>query len=734
MVGGAAEKCCRITPTEKELAGLTVWHLDCGLTTEILSRNKHMRDTIGTLESEPAPRQAPDMNEAVETIRGKKVRFAYASGARPLNGYTIKRGIGVGGFGEVYFAISDSGKEVALKHIKRNLDIELRGVRQCLNLKHVNLISLWDICTTESGESWVVMEYVPGDSLRDAVERHPGGMPLEEVQRWFRSACAGVNYLHNNGIVHRDLKPGNIFYDADEDVVKIGDYGLSKFISCSRRSGQTESVGTFHYMAPEIGKGVYGKEIDIYALGVILYEMLCGRLPFDGETSQEIIMKHLTADVNLDPVPAAFRSVLFRALAKDPDERYHSIDEMIVDCPAGNGGQTYITSQPGSLGGANARPKPRSIPVAANSLAATPALEKETHYIGDDPEIVYGRIEPVLDAEIIDDKPGMKVLGVSLSAAKNEPIARAMVSTYHSAVDQWNRSKLGTTAKTCLLVVAALVLVTNSTWLLPLGLVFACVYLPYLVVRTWFSSSPKAKVAKPVKLSRRDFEYQMRQSLLARTTRERMGDLTGSLLTSAIVAMVFGLLTGTFFSQQPSVVGWSLGVWVTLTAIAASWSILVFGKVWEDSSGENLVRRFWMLAMGLLVALFSYGVGQGLELDYGPLKLASSTDILDPAWQANLVDAESGRPKLALFLIFFGGVFAALRWWRQADPTRKTRLSIWSVSLCWLAAILLSEAFQFPQIAGCLVVVAAAGATQLAAPWISQAQRRQIRLAAMGRA
>ena len=72
------------------------------------------------------------------------MRFSYSSGSRPLNGYTIKRGIGVGGFGEVYFALNDAGKEVALKKIQRNLDIELRGVGYCLNLKHVNLISLWD--------------------------------------------------------------------------------------------------------------------------------------------------------------------------------------------------------------------------------------------------------------------------------------------------------------------------------------------------------------------------------------------------------------------------------------------------------------------------------------------------------------------------------------------------------------------------------------------------------------
>ena len=234
------------------------------------------------------------------------MKFTYPSGATPLDGYTIKRGIGIGGFGEVYFALNDAGKEVALKKIQRNLDVELRGVRQCLNMKHVNLISLWDIRTTGEGESWVVMEYVPGPSLRDVLEANQNGLQDDDVKSWFASTASGVSYLHENGIVHRDLKPGNIFCDMHEQVIKIGDYGLSKYISCSRRSGQTESVGTFHYMAPEIGKGVYGKEIDLYALGIILFELTTGLVPFDGESAQEIIMKHLTAEPDVSVVPAPF--------------------------------------------------------------------------------------------------------------------------------------------------------------------------------------------------------------------------------------------------------------------------------------------------------------------------------------------------------------------------------------------------------------------------------------------
>ena len=270
---------------------------------------------------------SPLQSEPVERPKAAQ-RFTYASGDRPLPGYTIKRGVGRGGFGEVYFAVSDAGKEVALKLIRRNLDVELRGVTQCLNLKHPNLVSVHDIRTDEHDDHWVIMEYVSGASLEDLIDRHPQGMPRDILLHWFEGICAGVAYLHDHGIVHRDLKPANIF--LDDGGVKIGDYGLSKFISCSRRSGQTESVGTVHYMAPEIANGRYGREIDAYALGIILFEMLTGRVPFEGESVGEVLMKHLTAEPNLDALEEPFRTVVRGAMAKDPAQRINDAAEMMA--------------------------------------------------------------------------------------------------------------------------------------------------------------------------------------------------------------------------------------------------------------------------------------------------------------------------------------------------------------------------------------------------------------------
>jgi serine/threonine protein kinase len=254
------------------------------------------------------------------------MKFTYSSGQRPLEGYTLKRGIGRGGFGEVYLAVSDGGKEVALKLLRDNQEIELRGVAQCLNLKHPNLVALFDLRTDNRGEHWVVMEHVAGESLHVILGRHPEGLPMELAREWFLGLARAIAYLHDHGIVHRDLKPGNVF--IENGAVKVGDYGLSKAISSSQRTAQTQSIGTVHYMAPEISSGNYNKSIDIYAAGVILYEMLTGKVPFDGESAGEVLMKHLTAPPDLSAVPPMFVPILSRALSKNPAQRYLSMTEL----------------------------------------------------------------------------------------------------------------------------------------------------------------------------------------------------------------------------------------------------------------------------------------------------------------------------------------------------------------------------------------------------------------------
>ncbi len=253
--------------------------------------------------------------------------YTFRYGDRPIDGITVQRAVGRGGFGEVYYALTDSGKQVALKYLRDNPEVELRGISHVMNLKSPHLITIYDVRRNEEGDPFVVMEYISGPSLRELLLAAPSGLGPQKAAFFTLGMAKGLAYLHDRGIVHRDLKPANIFYD--DGYVKIGDYGLSKHIAVSRHSAQTVSVGTVHYMAPEIGSGNYTKAIDIYALGVMLYEMLTGRLPFTGSSMAEVLMKHVSDRPNLAGIPEPFATVIARALVKDPAGRYQDVNEMV---------------------------------------------------------------------------------------------------------------------------------------------------------------------------------------------------------------------------------------------------------------------------------------------------------------------------------------------------------------------------------------------------------------------
>ena len=297
------------------------------------------------------------------------MKFTYRSGQQPLPGYTIKRGIGIGGFGEVYFAVTDGGKEVALKWIRSNLDIEMRGVQQCLNLKHPNLVHLYDIRADAQGNHWLVMEYVAGEPLSTILSRHPNGVAPELAAQWFHGLAQAIHCLHEHGIVHRDLKPGNIF--LENGLIKVGDYGLCKFIADSHHAGMTKDVGTVHYMAPEISTGTYNRQIDIYAAGVLLYEMLTGHVPFEGESAGEILMKHLTVPPDLSRVPKEFVTVVEKALTKNPAHRFQTITEMAKEVAAVVNANEAWRDSPAKL-----TPPPAKMPLADLPMAirVTPTL------------------------------------------------------------------------------------------------------------------------------------------------------------------------------------------------------------------------------------------------------------------------------------------------------------------------------------------------------------------------
>lgn len=663
-------------------------------------------------------------------------RFRYAPDETPLDGYTLQRGLGIGGFGEVYFAKSDAGKEVALKRIQRNLDVELRGVQNCLNLKHINLISLFDIRTDDAGDSWVVMEYVPGPSLRDIIEVHEKGMPGHQIERWFAPIASGVAYLHDSGIIHRDLKPANIFLDEDENVIKIGDYGLSKFISNSHRSGQTETVGTFHYMAPEIGKGVYGKGVDVYAMGVVLYEMLTGTVPFDGESSHEIIMKHMTADPDLDQVPFDFREAIRRSLLKDPDARFGSIDELNEFLPwkdLGNSPAAILNSERFTL--PTRYDKTRSNGHQAmrgaleqsqfeagilfgplkDSTAGSPPnngrREQEVHFIGKPaiPETsqVAEQLEPRAQANL-----------------DSEPIAAALSTTWEGFADWFHDSSVSTPLKIFVLLCVGFAITANSQWLLPAALGLGFIYLVYFGVR-YLILSPVEGELQPKKLSRRRkkqlLHEAMRDQLIQSDFTSRATELTGGLLVAAVVCIALNLLglaiTESLFASATN--SWALFAWSAIVSVVASWSLLVMGKFCETSDGEWFQRRIATMIVGVLIGGIAFASSSYFNVDF-----ASSSSLgFNPLISSGLVF--SGNP-LVTNVLFFAGIFTAIRWGRQVDPTRRSRLSVVAVGLCVIWAALLGHLLDFVPLLSCILIVVVSIAIQMSSPWINTTDRKML--------
>jgi len=209
-----------------------------------------------------------------------------------------------------------------------------------------------------------------------------------------------------------------------------------------------------------------------------------------------------------------------------------------------------------------------------------------------------------------------------------------------------------------------------------------------------------------------------RNDLRQRPMAVRLAELTGSFLLAAVVGSVMSLvmllLANRQFDGSPTM--WSMFAWIAICTVAASWALLALGKTWETGSGDAIHRRFVMLMVGLLFGAVAFGLGQVLMVEFNDSASLVVTGLPDNHIPDSLYSGD-GHPLLPAFLIYFGSLFVLLRWWKQVDPLRKTRLSLWSVFVCVVAAWVMHQLWQFPQPWGFMLAANIAVTTQLSAPW-----------------
>jgi beta-lactam-binding protein with PASTA domain len=255
--------------------------------------------------------------------------------------YVIKRKLGSGGMADVYLAEDQElGRRVALKllderHASDEQFVERfrREAQSAASLNHPSIVSIFDRGRAE-GTYYIAMEYLDGRTLKELLIRN-GPTPIPIAIDYARQILGALSFAHRNGIIHRDIKPHNIIVGSDGRL-KVTDFGIAR----SGTSQMTEAgsiVGTAQYLSPEQARGApVDPRSDLYSLGIVLYEMLTGKVPFTGDTPVEIAMKHLSQvpepPSKLRPeVPHDLDAVVMRALAKDPDQRYASAEEMDAD-------------------------------------------------------------------------------------------------------------------------------------------------------------------------------------------------------------------------------------------------------------------------------------------------------------------------------------------------------------------------------------------------------------------
>ena len=589
------------------------------------------------------------------------MKFTFPPESRPLAGFTLKRAIYRGGFGEVYYGLTDAGREVALKLLQHNTEVELRGVQQCLNLSHPNLVTIFDVKQDEDGDHWIVMEYIAGETLESTIRKSPQGLPLEVIRQWLPGITAGIGFLHRHGLVHRDLKPANLF--IENGIVKIGDIGLSKFISPSRHSAHTQSVGTVYYMSPEVAKGRYGKAVDIYALGIILYEMLTGDLPFNGESTGEILMKHLTEMPDLKKIPASLRPVIGRALEKDAALRFATAADFQQAFDAAVRQHTVLTSQP-----------------------AGSSFQQQTTTSTAGPARSNGHCRPIHKRK----KPGFSVdWAIPLAMI----IALGFLKNSRSPV--------------------------LATVIFALGLLVS-----RLIVREKYKkSAAQAGLSPRTPLTRppRSTDVTAAAALHSQRTFHAglQKGLTACLVSVPFVAVLGGVLAALRPSLfmipggaqiEPGLLGFFLCV-----CLLSTWGILLTTVPRHSARRKNASRWEWAVT-GALIGLIAAKLGTFLMVElplFGDLQSSSMVHHIGELPLSSLVSG----PTLAGYLVFFTTFFALRKWNQMTSPLRSKRFSVGAVFLTLLTAWLTTKVFDFPSDWALAWGAIIACSVQLASPW-----------------
>ena len=266
-----------------------------------------------------------------------------AAGSK-LGPYEVLASIGAGGMGEVYRARDPRvGRDVAIKvSAERFSERFEREARAIASLNHVNICTLYDV-----GPNYLVMELVEGPTLAELIKDErikEGAIPLEEARDIARQIAAALEAAHDKDVVHRDLKPGNVKIKPD-GTVKVLDFGLAKVAPASAGDAQAEAdatvtmamtqagviLGTLAYMAPEQAKGKpVDQRADIWAFGVVLFEMVTGKRLFHGESTTEILASVIKEEPEWDRVPVETRRLLRRCLEKDPQNRLRHIGDAMA--------------------------------------------------------------------------------------------------------------------------------------------------------------------------------------------------------------------------------------------------------------------------------------------------------------------------------------------------------------------------------------------------------------------